>query len=189
MKTILVPTDFSDAARNAIDYAAHLAKAVHAKLILFHAYHLPVVVTETPIPVPVKEIEESSLRDLGEIKKSLSVQYGEELQVECECRLGFALDEIITYSDECHPDLIVMGMQGAGFLTEKIIGSITSSLIKKSKYPVLAIDKQVEFKPVQKIVLACDYNRANNSAVLKPLREFAQLFGAHVYILNVVPDS
>lgn len=189
MKTILVPTDFSDAARNAINYAAEIAKLTHAKLILFHVYHLPVVVAEAPIVIPVDEIEKDSMRDLQGIKTSLAIRHGEQLQVECECRLGFAMDEILTYSAECRPDMIVMGMQGAGFLTEKIIGSITSSLIKRSKCPVLAIDSHVEFKSIKKMVLACDYNQTYASAVFKPLKELAQLFSSHVYILNVVPDG
>jgi len=40
MKTILVPTDFSKIARNAIDYAVEIAKLTKAKLILFHVYHV-----------------------------------------------------------------------------------------------------------------------------------------------------
>jgi len=42
IRTILVPIDFSDSARAIIEWAAHLAGEQQSKLVLFHAYHLPV---------------------------------------------------------------------------------------------------------------------------------------------------
>jgi nucleotide-binding universal stress UspA family protein len=48
MKHILVPTDFSDDARNASHYAAHLAEKFKASLTLLHAYMLPTPVSEVP---------------------------------------------------------------------------------------------------------------------------------------------
>ena len=49
MKYILVATDFSPAAENALNYAADMALAVHGKLVIFHVYQLPVVYTELPV--------------------------------------------------------------------------------------------------------------------------------------------
>ena len=48
MKTILAATDFSDSAQNAVEYAASMAELTEAKLILFHAYHVPIVASEVP---------------------------------------------------------------------------------------------------------------------------------------------
>ena len=49
MKTILVPTDFSIAAENAVEYAIGFAKETNASIILFHSYHIPIPPTEVPI--------------------------------------------------------------------------------------------------------------------------------------------
>ena len=188
MKTILVPTDFSKIARNAIDYAVEIAKLTKAKLVLFHVYHVPVVPAEIPIMLPIDEMEKNTMEGLKKIEKNLYLKHGNKLVVECNCACGFPVDEINLYAKKNKIDLIVMGMEGTGYLTEKLIGNITTSLIKKAKCPVLAIDKHVKFKSVKKIALACDYTETKNKSILDPLKELAQLFKSHVYVLNVVRE-
>lgn len=189
MKTILVPTDFSKIAENAINYAAEISKVTHAKIILFHAYHVPVIATEAMYVMPAPdELEKNSIDGLKKIERRLLRQYGKTLKVECVCKYGFAADEINNYASANKTDLIVMGMQGAGYLAEKLIGSMTTGLMQKSKCPVLAIDKTVRFRGIKKIVLACDYNETENSKILEPLKEFARLFKSHIYVLNVVNE-
>jgi nucleotide-binding universal stress UspA family protein len=189
MKTILVPTDFSDAASNAVDYAAEIAKLTQAKLILFHVYHLPVVPAEVPVVMPIDEIKSDSIKGLKKIERRLYIKHGEQMIIESEARLGFPIEEINLFAKECKADLIVMGMEGVGYLTEKIIGSITTSLIKKAQCPVLAISKNVRFTSLKKIVLACDYEQIDNKSILSPLKEIAKLFKSHLYLLNVVPAT
>lgn len=187
MKTILVPTDFSSVADNAINYAAEIGKLTKSKIILFHAFHVPYMAGEMQVVMPsIAELESSCLEGLEKIQQRLNWHYGKNLAVECVCRFGFALDEINTYAEEHNADLIVMGMQGAGYLAEKLIGSLTTSLMQKAKRPVLAIDKDVKYRSIKKIVLACDYTETDNGKVLEPLKEFAELFKSHVYVLNVV---
>ena len=81
-----------------------------------------------------------------------------------------------------------MGMKGTGYLREKLIGSITTSLIKKAKSPVLAIDRRVKFGSIKKIALACDYTETKSKSILDPLKELAHLFKSHIYVLNVVRE-
>ncbi|MDP1803321.1 MAG: universal stress protein [Bacteroidota bacterium] len=189
MKTILVPTDFSMVSDNAVNYAAEIAKVTKAKLILFHVYQIPVVATEVPIVIPnFEELEKDCLDGLLRISTRLHSKLS-TTNIECVVRSGFAVDEINLYAKNNKVDLIVMGMHGAGYLTEKLIGSVTTSLIQRSNCPVLVIDEQVKFKNIKKIVLACDYNETENKKVLEPLKEFAQLFKSHVYVLNVINKS
>jgi nucleotide-binding universal stress UspA family protein len=54
MKTILVPTDFSEAAKNAAEYAINLAKVLNTKVTLFHVYHVPLPISEVPIMVSAR---------------------------------------------------------------------------------------------------------------------------------------
>jgi nucleotide-binding universal stress UspA family protein len=79
-------------------------------------------------------------------------------------------------------------MRGAGYLTEKLIGSVTTDLINKSNCPVLAIDKEVKYRSIKKIALACDYFDTENKKILEPLKEFARLFNSHVYVINVIGE-
>ena len=56
MKTIIVPTDFSSTASNAVDYAIAMAKEINASIVLLNAYQVPVAVTaDTPIVVVAEE--------------------------------------------------------------------------------------------------------------------------------------
>lgn len=189
MKTILVPTDFSEAADNAIAYAVEMARVMKARIILFHAFHVPVVAAEAPVMIPLDELEKDCLAGLEQIARRIHLRYGVSLPVECICRCGFAVDEIIDYTSNYKTDLVVMGMQGAGFLAEKLLGSVTTTLIRRAKCPVMAIDKSVKFRSLKKVVLACDYEQAINKLTLYPLRELADFFEAHVYVLNVVAEE
>jgi nucleotide-binding universal stress UspA family protein len=189
MKTILVPTDFSDVAKNAIDYAVEIAKLTEAKIILFHVYHIPVITSDVPLVLPsLEEMETNCLEGLKNLSRNIQHKEGNKLQIDCKCRCGFAVEEINAFSRENKIDIIILGMQGAGYLTEKVMGSITTALLHEAKCPVLAIDKKVKFRSIKKMVLACDYLKTDNQSVLLPLKEFARLFKSHVYILNVVPE-
>jgi nucleotide-binding universal stress UspA family protein len=81
-----------------------------------------------------------------------------------------------------------MGMHGVGFLTEKLIGSVTTSLIREPSCPVMAIDQHVRFKLPKRIALACDYKHIHKSS-LWLLKEIAAIFDSHIYILNVINES
>jgi nucleotide-binding universal stress UspA family protein len=189
MKTILVPTDFSKISYNAINYAVEIAKLSKAKIVLFHVYHVPVVASEVPIMMPsLHEIEKECMSRLEKIQRDIFKKNGNKLMIECKCECGFAVDEINLFSEKNNIYLIVMGMQGAGYLSEKVIGSITTSLIRKAKFPVLIINEKVKFKNIKSIVLACDYLEMRNKLVLEPLKEFVKIFKSHVYVLNIIRE-
>lgn len=189
MKTILVPTDFSDASTNSLDYAVEIAKLTNAKLILFHVYHIPIITSEVPLVIPtLEEMENECTMALQALARNISLKNGNSLLIEYVCKCGFAVDEINQFAQEEEIDLIVMGMQGAGYITQKLIGSVTTSLIRNTKRPILVIDKHIKFKSIKKIVLACDYHEIKNNSVVEPLKKLAHLFKAHTYILNVVPE-
>jgi len=188
MKKILAPTDFSDNAGNAINYAAQIAKLSKAELILFHAYQVPAIPSDVPFVMPIDEIEKDALNGLMKIKKKILAKYGEELKITCETKFGLPVDEINTIVKEKKIDLVVMGVRGAGFLSEKLIGSLTTSLIRKGKCPVLAINEKVKFRSIKKIVLAYDYQKIAYKTILEPLKDFVKLFKSHVYLLNVMPE-
>jgi nucleotide-binding universal stress UspA family protein len=189
MKTILVPTDFSECADNAITYAIEIARLTKAKLILFNVYQSQAIPAEVPILLPIEETAAEANEVLKRLVKRLQKKSKGQVQIEYKSAWGFPVEQINLFSEEHSIDLIVMGMQGAGFLAEKVIGSVTTALIRKAQHPVLAIDQHVKFKSLKKIVLACDYAETKNNEVLKPLKEFAQLFKSHIYVLNVISES
>jgi nucleotide-binding universal stress UspA family protein len=190
MKTILVPTDFSEIADNAINYAAELGKLMSAKLILFNAYHMPIITSEVPVVMPTaEEIETDCMIGLKKIEEELQKKHNNQLQISASCRYGLAVDEISAFAAESNVDLIVIGMRGAGFLSEKLIGSVTTSLMRKVKCPLLVIDEHVTYKEIKKVALASDYHEIQHESALQPLKEFVRLFNAHIHVLNVVKEK
>lgn len=188
MKTILAPTDFSAVSNCAVEYAAELAKRASAKLILFHAYQIHVASPDGLVTVPLEAIRKDSLKLLKKSAEKLRKKHGESIQIEYKEACGFPVEEINLIAKNLKADLIVMGMQGGGYISEKIIGSITTALIKKSSCPVLAIHQGTKFTPLKKIAFACDYEHMNYPKALKPLNEIANLFHSEILIVNVVQE-
>lgn len=187
MKTILVPTDFTEVSKNALEYVIEMVKVMPAKVVLFHAYHVPIVATDVIVVPSMDEVKQIGIAALEDLKKEVQIKGGKNLHIETHCVQGFAVDEINLYTSTNKVDLIVMGTSGGGYLTEKIIGSITTSLLRESNCPVMAIDKNVKFKTPRKIVLACDYKFIKDTAIVI-LKDISKLFDAHVYILNVANE-
>lgn len=188
MKNILVATDFSKEASNAIKYAVNLALESNASLLLFHTVIVPALPAELSLSLSVNDLLNKSLKQLNKIAKRLTSNYGEQLKVQSVCSVGFAADAIKAYAGENKIDLVVMGMKGKSQLVEKFIGSTTTSVLKNSKIPILIIDRRVRYKSIKKIVLACDYTTIKNKSIIEPLLTICQLFKSHIYVLNVVKE-
>jgi nucleotide-binding universal stress UspA family protein len=185
MKTILVPTDFSEVSENALNYAAEFANFAKAKLVLFHVYAVPMPVSEVPvIAIPIDEVEHESMKQLKEFDKKLKANYG-NIETELITRAGFVAEEIYLFQEERKIDLLVMGVTGAG-KAPGILGSNTTSNMKKAKCPVLVVPKGLKFKKPEKIALACDYNSTVPEGVVSKLKEFVRLFGAKLLVFDVL---
>jgi nucleotide-binding universal stress UspA family protein len=188
MKTILIPTDFSSASESALTYAAELAMVSDATLLIFHVFHFPIVNTYNAeiLALPLDDVRESCELNLQELKYKLIASYP-DLKVETVCNLGFAKDEIDILLKERKIDLLVMGMKEADFLTEKILGSTTTTLIENKHCPVLIVRENSVFKTIQKIALAYDEAMEMNPLVESRLKMLVDVFKPHICFLRVVP--
>jgi nucleotide-binding universal stress UspA family protein len=140
IRTILVPIDFSDSARVVIEWAAHLADRQQSKLVLFHAYHLPVEFQQLEgayLPpdfwANVKtETSESLARYEGELRES-------GCSVESVVREGYAATAIVDEATECGADLIVIGTHGLSGFKHMLLGSVAERVVQKAPCPVLTV--------------------------------------------------
>jgi nucleotide-binding universal stress UspA family protein len=183
MNTILVPVDFSPASRNATNYAAELAKLLHTRLLLFHAYMLPTPISEVPYAmITVDNLQKENEDQLKKEADRLHDEYG--VEVERLVRIGVASDEIKTLTKEKEIGLIVMGMKGAGGL-DKIIGSTTTNVSRKVKTAVLVIPHDATYIPIKHITYASDFTYKTSIQLFNPLLELARAVQARVHILNI----
>ena len=179
MKTILVPTDFSSNAKNALKFANSLAQSLKAKIVLCNVY-TPTVGKFNMISGIIAE--EISMAKLGTQKKL------DKLKVECtsvNCLpvvvVGDTVDSIIDTAKEKKTNFIVMGTHGASGLKKVLFGSNASNVISKSEIPVLAIPQRYKYKKIEKIIYASDLN--NIAAELKILQPFAKALNATIEVL------
>lgn len=191
MKTILVPTDFSEVARNASEYALAYAKEFQCKVIFYHAYHFPITSgTEEPLLVMVDPVvlETEHLIRLKEEVAVLKKNY-KDIPSECIVSQGLAVDEIMELEKKERFNLIIMGIQNTGLLSQLIVGSISTDIIRKAKTPVIIIPENATFKKINKVALGVDYESPIDAQLLQPLKNIVKASNSKLYILNVVKPN
>lgn len=191
MKAILAPTDFSSASFNAVNYAAHLAVELKCNLILLNVYQLPVIVSDVPVIVPTPvELQEDCLTRLEKLKKEIqSKSHFQTLKIDLACSGGVPADEIFLLTQTEDIDFIVMGMRGAGYLKERLFGSVTTSVIKRSGAPVISVGEKLNYNGIKKIAFAWDGAPIENPVQLQPLAELAKITNAAVSVVHVITNE
>jgi nucleotide-binding universal stress UspA family protein len=140
IRCILVPLDFSENSRSVLEWAAHLAEEHASRIVLLHAYHLPVEFQQLEgayLPpdfwASVRREAEASLRGYaGDLEKR-----GIEVEtVVCE---GYAATVIVDEAQSRGADLIVIGTHGRSGIKHLLLGSIAERVVQKSPCPVLTV--------------------------------------------------
>jgi nucleotide-binding universal stress UspA family protein len=185
---ILIPTDFSDVANNALNYAIKLATKTDAELHILYVKNIPIMDNSFPNEVyqsymlEVEDFTKKNFNDLNEkVLKKANVKF------ETHTAFGFINDEIQEFIKKQKIDLVVLGTTGASGLQELLIGSNAASVAGEAEVPVLVIPPTSVFEEIVHIVYATDYNEPEFPAVSR-LAYFASLFDADVSVLHVKSD-
>lgn len=181
MKTILVPTDFSNNANNALKYANDFALTTKSKIVLLHAYK-PLVGKYNIIPGIVAEDIATQKKSSQNKIETLRNKYLNVLSKGL-VKIGEPVGEIVGTADEIKSQLVILGTHGASGLKRVLFGSNTSKVISKSYVPVLAIPQRYRFKKINTIVYATDLNNTINE--LKHIIPIAKQLDATIEILNL----
>lgn len=139
IRRILVPTDFSDSARQALDWASTLAREFKAEILLLHVVeNLTVGYASDLFPVPMAEVyEEISGYARSELAKLVQELRTGGVTVTERLAQGTPSAEIIRIAKEEGVDLIVVGSHGKGLLDHALFGSTTERVVRKAPCPVL----------------------------------------------------
>jgi nucleotide-binding universal stress UspA family protein len=185
MKNILLPTDFSDNAANALEYALYIAQKTGATLILLNVTQIPPGsnTMHRNIRDILKKDSEDSLNQLQ--KKIKANTDNQEVKLRTVSRYGTLEVQIQAVVEDLDIDLIVMGTQGATGIKGMLFGSNTATIIEEiTACPVLAIPYQAPIQDIRKIVFATTY-AGNNIEILKELASLALIFKASIHILHI----
>jgi len=140
---ILFPTDFSELAQAALEYARELAQAFTAELHCLHvvddAYQYWTAMGPESIPVgpPPENLQEIARTRMEQFKKEHLGGLARDAVT--TVRLGRPFSEIITYARENNICLIVMGTHGRGAIAHMLLGSTTEKVVRKAPCAVLTV--------------------------------------------------
>lgn len=185
MKRILVPTDFSKMADNALNVAAQLARRHHAEIFLLHTLELPY--TQIDAMSSHSELPEAlffmKLAD-KRFKEVLRRDNLQDITVHRVVEFDETLSGILESCKKNDIDLIIMGSHGVSGLREMFIGSNTEKVVRSSKIPVLAIKKEHETFEINHFVFASDFSKSSEQTY-KQAVELAEAFDAKLHLLMV----
>lgn len=187
MKTIIIPTDFSPTALNATNYAADMALAIKANLVLFHVYQLPLSVSDTPILLlSVEEMKEAAENKLAQLKKDIEHITSGVLEIYTEARLGNLATELEEYCKKTQPFALVMGTRGHSAVERVLFGSNTLKAINHISWPVVCVPIGKEYRTgIKKIGFICDFYEAMETIPVLGIKNLVKEFKAHLYVLNI----
>lgn len=177
MKKILVATDFSKSAANAMIYALELASVLGREVCAIHAIH------------PTEGINNSTynaifIEDYYKNKREALKSWVDELtkdypavKVTNLCDVGFLKTVINRFIDQHLVDLLVMGITGSTGITG-IVGSNASMVVSQIRIPTLLVPLESTFTKVPMITLATDFETKLSATDVYALNEIAMAFGS-----------
>lgn len=195
MKTILVPTDLSEAADNAARYAIHLAKTLKANVKLCNAIKVPLESSMAAnIVWPVydyNDLEKDVSKELEHLAKKLMTEDRDNSslqsfhpRIEICCGAGLVTDVVKSIVEKERIALVVMGMSGAGKVSRFLLGSNSRDLIDTANSPVLLIPHTATFKPIEKVTFATNLSQ-DDIGLIHSLAGLVRAFNAELLISNL----
>ena len=148
IKRVLVPVDFSDCSRKALQYAVPFAKQFGAEIVLLY-------VVQPYVPVPemgavdtdllLSRMRESGEGELAKLRASIT----DDVKVKVELRVGCPDFEIVKAADEVDADIILLSTHGRTGLGRVFVGSVAEHVTRYAHCPVFVVrEREHEFVDV-----------------------------------------
>ena len=188
---ILVPTDFSKNAWNAIKYGLKLFEDINCRFYLLHINPIP---TYSGAGSSVKGssimVQESVMK---ESKESLSQLLLRIENIPASAKHSFAtvalhdffVDSIKREVETKKIDLIIMGTKGSSGLKKVTMGSNTGNVITKVRCPLLAVPENAVFIKPEEIAFPTDYFLGYDLKVLNTLIELSRMNKSVLRVLHI----
>jgi nucleotide-binding universal stress UspA family protein len=192
MKTIsriLVPTDFSLNAANALDFALNIARGKGIEIHLLHSYSVPY--NGANVMIDISDV----LRSKAEEDIKLLIEQirhnpqNDDIVIKWTCEYGPASEVIASIVETDRINMVIMGTKGADSIASKLLGSVTYNTIKKVQIPVIVVPEKAVVGEINKIVFATDFHINGNITKVDYLKDFAMDIGATIDVLYVNQET
>ena len=191
MRKVLVPTDFSENAMNAIKYAMELFKYDRSEFLIMHAFADEVYENNLDWSKALFEeykekVKERSDKELQKVlSEMLKCSPNPRHEYKFVSVFGSLVDEANDLVDKENMDVLVMGTKGQSNERNITFGSNTLQVIKYVKCPVLAIPSKFHDVPTKQILFPTDYQLPFQRREVKLLSLIAKNFAATIHLLYV----
>lgn len=191
MKRIILPTDFSENAENAIRYAIQLYMGEECTFYLLHTYTPAIYRAEYLLHSPGQiglgdAYQVSAMERLGELRDRLEHDFknpGHHFML--HAAFNTLVNEIVETVEREKIDLVIMGTQGATGAKEILLGTNTVNLIEKANCPVIAVPSDFAYEPPKEILFPTDYEIAYGEGGLKVLLHLAKMHTSQVEVIHI----
>lgn len=186
-RNILLPTDFSDNAWNAVVYALKLFEDEVCTFYFMHTIKMKVSafsnLTKKLMEV-LKKNAMNELLDLKEMAETANTNSNHDFQI------ILSQDDFLAVIDtsikKYQIDLIVMGKKGATKSKELFFGGNTVAALKKVRdCPILIVPEDFDFANPKQIAFPTDFNRFFGEEELRPLKDLAELNNAKIRVMHI----
>ena len=193
MKTYLVPVDFSATAVHAAEFAAALSHQTDVKhIVLLNAYYVSVYETILPNPDMVlvwdEEIEQNAadrLKKLEEFKIELSGKVRPGVEISTHLNRTHLVRAVVENVIGKKADLVIIGSKGNSSNDDAKIGSHVAKISKTSPVPVIVVPPAYNIENINRVVVACDFNKVTEQAPLESLMKLLQRRKFDLLVVNI----
>ncbi len=188
MKKILVPTDFSDYALNALKLAAKIAEKTNATIYLFHIVNIPSYETGI-LPFQNEQSLPEGMHIIKHVKQKfkdlIASDFLSKVRVIEALQFGGFFESIADQAEKAEIDLIVMGTHGtSGFVQDTFVGNVTDKVVRNSNIPVITLRNEVSTPIFPIIVFASDFEDID-AIPFKKISSFLEAFDTKLHLLRV----
>lgn len=194
MKSVLIPTDFSENSKNAMAYAMEFFADCSIHFYILHVHNSVTASKDsktqvlhagdgTPTSLSKQSLLEEELASYRLLRKNVNHQFS---SVSSE---GSLVETIRSQVLEKEIDLIVMGTKGSSLIDADEMGSNTYAVITKVKCPILVVPVHARMEANNTVAFFTDYHNIYRNKVVKTLSVALQLFKAPLRILHLRPKN
>ncbi|MGE5212624.1 MAG: universal stress protein [Nitrospirota bacterium] len=147
LKKILVPTDFSDTSKKAVQYALRFAEQFGCEIALLYVVEPTTPTIGAPLAVePFTDKDELSMAEKDLAALAVEARSNGAHSVTSFVRIGHAPNEITKTANDFDVDLIIIATHGYTSWRHLCIGSTTERVVRTAPCPVLVVrEKEHEF--------------------------------------------